>query len=1079
MAYYLGILQRRVWIIISLVIIGSTLGLIRSVRQPRIYMATTRVLVEKQGPNVMQFDQGGYEGRRWDSSYYETQTRLVGSRVVLEIALRHSRIRDLADRSSGKSRKSMIKELRRSLLALLGAAPVPLDEPWERLQEWITAQHVAETHFVDISAMNQDKESTVRLANHVAEAFETYHRQTREESLGDAFVKLEREKEKEELALLDAEQELQDFRESAQGVSLSTTGGKPQPAVERLNSLNRKLTEVQLQRIELESQIGVMETAMASEAMDDEVANRSLFAFPAISEDRTLTEAQQALAAAQEEYAMLAQTYGAAHPLLQAATSKATLLLEQFRTALQNLLQAERNRFAMLGNEERELRRQYAEQKASALELAKEDFQFTRLQNAVDRHRRLYDALVARMREVDVSAGLIQTNVRIVERASMPDEPVSPGLGRTVALSLMISLLLGVGLAFVFENLDDTVKTPEDLKERLTVPLLGFVPSILGEEEPGSETADDTQHSFVKELVANITTMVRDRLILMRPEWSNKPQEVPTDQQNAERHRRGMMVATEPASSVAEAYRGIRTSLFYSIPANTVRTLAVTSCRPQEGKTTTCSNLALSIAQTGKRVMLIDGDLHRPMLHRTLCIERRAGLTSILVGECSWRDAVERIEINKETEQFLDVITSGPASPNPSELLGSVQMREFVEEMQKDYDWVIIDTPPVLFVSDASVMSVLCDGVIVVVKSGTSTRTLLHRAREQLDSVSANILGSILNNVLVSRMGRHSSAYYNYGYSRYAKDYKSLYYASSDTEADEEPVVSAPVPPPVPVPEPAPAPVEEKPEPVVEEKAEPEAGEPEEADTNGAEDNGEADALSEPREYLVDAHPKSRYARQIRKALLLARAGHAERAEELIQSLLTLEPDDIPVREAVVRLKLDTGKAEEAEALAGELLAADPGNPYGLYVRGSMAIVRGEYDEAKDRLMESVTQRPQPESLNNLAWLLNETGRHEEAEPYASQAVEMDPSVYHAWDTLGLVLLKQGDVEGASEAFKKALKLEEGDICANLNMAEISVRQGRLRVARKLLRHLEPRQNEMLASERERFQALEIAAMKS
>ncbi len=268
MTYYLGILQRRVWIIVSLVIIGSTLGLIRSVRQPRIYMATARVLVEKQSPNVMQFDQGGYDGSRWDSTYYRTQTQLVDSRAVLEIALQHTRIRKLADKGS-KSRKSIIKELRRSLLALLGAAPAPLEEPWERLQEWIVAEHVGETHFVDISAMHEDKESTVRLANRVAEAFEEYHRQTRQESLGDAFVKLDREKEKEEQALIEAEQALQEFRERAQGVSLSSPGGEPQPAVERLNTLNRKLTEVQLQRIELESQIGVMEKAMASEEMNN------------------------------------------------------------------------------------------------------------------------------------------------------------------------------------------------------------------------------------------------------------------------------------------------------------------------------------------------------------------------------------------------------------------------------------------------------------------------------------------------------------------------------------------------------------------------------------------------------------------------------------------------------------------------------------------------------------------------------------------------------------------------------------------------------------------------------------------
>jgi Flp pilus assembly protein TadD len=246
-----------------------------------------------------------------------------------------------------------------------------------------------------------------------------------------------------------------------------------------------------------------------------------------------------------------------------------------------------------------------------------------------------------------------------------------------------------------------------------------------------------------------------------------------------------------------------------------------------------------------------------------------------------------------------------------------------------------------------------------------------------------------------------------------------------------------------------------------------------------SEESDEVAALSEPEEHPGDAHPKSRFARQIRKALLLARAGQVERANELIESLLSLEPDNIPVREALVRLKLDTGKTEEAAQLADKLLSDDPGNPYALCVHGSMAVVRGDYKDAEAKLMESVKKHPLPESLNNLAWLLNETGRHEEAEPYARQAVDMDPTVQHAWNTLGLVLLKRKRFDDAGNAFKKALKLADDDICANLNMAEIHLRQGRLRPARKLLRRLETRQNEMLASERKHFRSLETAAMKS
>ncbi|MBT7067196.1 MAG: polysaccharide biosynthesis tyrosine autokinase, partial [Verrucomicrobia bacterium] len=798
LTYYLGILQRRIWIIIPLVIMGSTLGLIRNMRQPRIYRGTARVLVEQNAPSVMGFERTSQESGGRNVDYYETQTELLRSRSVLELALGNPEVSAVIELDADEGRNSIFRELRSSLLAMLGATPAPLDEPWERLQKRVGGRHVSETHFVDISAQSKKPVNASLVANAVAAAFEAYHRQTREQSLGDAFVRLEREKEKEELALIKSEQALQEFREQARGVTVSSDGGN-RPAVERLNTLNQKLTQVQLQRIELESQIDVMQKAMTADDLADGATSRSLFTLPVIKTDSALTTASQTLAAALEDRALLAQTYGEDHPMLKAAASKSALLLEQFRTALKDVVQAERNRYDMLGREESELRLQYDEQKVSALELAKEDFMLSRLQNAVDRHRQLFDALVARMREVDVSSGLIQTNVRIVEEASVPRKPVNPGARRAVSLSFVISLLLGVGLAFVFENLDDTVKTPEDLKERLNVPLLGFVPSFLADDEA---RPDGTHEHAIRGVLRNLKTSIRDRLFVIRPDWGPKQEVQPTAASDAERRHRGMIVINESVSSVAEAYRGIRTSLFYSVPADTVRTIAVTSCRPQEGKTTTCCNMALSIAQTGKHVMLIDADLHRPMIHRTLDIKRTEGLTSVLVGECGWRDAVSRIEIDKVTDRHLDVMTAGPISPNPSELLGSDRMREFIQEMQADYDWVIIDTPPVLFVSDASVTSTLCDGVIIIVKSGTSTRNLLQRAREQLDGVSANILGSILNNVVVSRMGRHSSSYYNYGYSRYAKDYKSLYYASEDSAPvpDEADVTPTPAPAPTPPP---------------------------------------------------------------------------------------------------------------------------------------------------------------------------------------------------------------------------------------------------------------------------------------
>ena len=244
-------------------------------------------------------------------------------------------------------------------------------------------------------------------------------------------------------------------------------------------------------------------------------------------------------------------------------------------------------------------------------------------------------------------------------------------------------------------------------------------------------------------------------------------------------HRyRGTIVLYEPISSIAEAYRNARTSLFYSIPEGSAKVLALSSCVPRDGKTTTCVNLAITVAQSGKRVLLIDADLHRSMVAEVLGLSGKVGLTDLLVGKSTLRAAVQQVEGHEKGRVVnLDVLAAGTHTPNPAELLDSDKMRELLREVRGIYDWVFVDTPPLLFVSDASIMSVLCDGIILVVRSGVSNRSLLRRVKEQLEGVHGHIIGSILNDMTVSRVGRYYSSYYYHGYSRYSKDYHRSYYS--------------------------------------------------------------------------------------------------------------------------------------------------------------------------------------------------------------------------------------------------------------------------------------------------------------
>ncbi len=1075
--YYLGVLQRRFWIIFPVVVIFGTLGLIRALRAPRLYEADTKLLVERYTPTVMNFERGLQESYGWDPDYYSTQTELARSRAVMEIALEDPEIRDLfsvSKRRETSSRGSLLGELRRSVLAMLGGKPAPPPEPWELLQGTIMARHIPDTHFIEIAVVSPDSSRAALLANAGAKAYAAYHRQRREASLGEAGTQLEAERKKVEADLLQAEQELQKFRERADGLSLQPDN-ENQPAIERLNAINQELTEVQIKRVGLSSRIGVMRRALEAQDLGSENTTRALFTLPIVKTDDTLVQLRQSLAEAEKERAVLADTYGAQHPLLKSADGKVTLVRDQFRTALLDVVTAEENQLEMLTEEEHELQRRYDEQKRSTIELAKESFVFNRLQNDVTRHRRLLDALVERMREVDVSSNLIRTNVQIVERASVPSYPINAGRSRRVTLSLMIGLLLGIGLAFVFENLDDTVKTPEDLKERLQAPLLGFVPAIAGEGEPGeAEKVPEPPRDLrarAKALAAGVANSLRNRLFALRPEWAPTKEPAMTPAMLAERRRRGQIVVNEPASSVAEAYRGIRTSLFYSVPAATIKTLSITSCRPQEGKTTTCCNLALSIAQIGKRVILIDGDLHRPMMHRTLGLENKRGLTSVLVGESGWQESVQTIVLDRETDKALHVLTAGPTSPNPSELLGSERMKELVAELSTHYDWVMIDTPPVLFVTDASVLSVLCDGVILIVKAGTSTRTLLNRAREQLEGVRASILGTILNNVTVSRLGRHSSSYYSYGYSRYARDYKSLYYASEDeTEATETEATGTE------------APAAEADAPATDGVPAAAAPASQAPGTHApAARAGDADAdswaLSVEGAHVSDeSDVPDGLRRQLDKLRELARHGQVEQARDLLKSLEAVHGASRLFREAEIRIELDGGFTETAGRMAHTLLEREPENPYALYVIGSLRIVRGELDLAEQALVRSIRNRADPEAMNNLAWLMKKTGRLEQAEELLRRAIKLNDRLHTVWDTLGLVLMQRGRIVEAADAFDRALAAAPNDLGALLNAADTSTRLGRNRRARRHLRRLRRYADQLSAAENERRRHLEAVA---
>lgn len=732
---YLDILRRRIWIIATLAILITCLQAVRTYRAPNIYSAETKILVERQSPKVAFADPGASDFATWDPDFYSTQAQLVRSQPVLEIAAAFPEIARTLGQDTSQESPPVSDRIKEVILAALGAPPTRVVHPAERLASYLTTRPVAGSHFLLITATATDPRTPAIIANGVAQAFEIYMRRTRTDKLGDAFSYLKEEKEREEQKYLLAEKELMAFREEAKGIDLRDSESAS-PAIDKLSALNGKLTELQLRRAELKSQIVVIREIIRNKAMDEATRQSRLLAVPIIKEDEAVAVARARVVEAQAALKTLAETYGASHPQILKATETVAAATAEFDDALQRTVLLHANRLQGLQSEEADISAQYEKQKDVALSTARETFKMARLEMEVDRHRQLFDALVKRMLEIEMSSGFDVTNVNIIEEATPSRAPIGPKRTRAIITALLMGLALGLGLAIVVETMDDTVKTPEDLRQHVGLPLLGFIPQIRPPAPGQARKRSDT-----------------------------------------------LFAVDEPISSIAEAFRQVRTSLFYSLSTSGSKVVAATSCHPSEGKTTTISNMAAVIAQSGRRVLLIDGDFHRPHVHRIFGVEGSLGLADVLAGTVPWSEVIVSPHRNDRPLENLDIIVAGHSTPASSELLSSEAMRLFIEQARQSYDWVLVDTPPLLFVSDASVLSALCDGIILVVKSGMNNRSLLVKTREHLEQIKVKILGAILNQMVVSRFGRNYSYYYYHGYSRYSQDYHNTYYGPDREEA--------------------------------------------------------------------------------------------------------------------------------------------------------------------------------------------------------------------------------------------------------------------------------------------------------
>ncbi len=329
--------------------------------------------------------------------------------------------------------------------------------------------------------------------------------------------------------------------------------------------------------------------------------------------------------------------------------------------------------------------------------------------------RSSYATLLQSYEAVRVADALATTNVIVVEPADVPLRPVRPNTLLNTLLAVVVGLMLAVGVAFLIEYLDDTLKTPDDIQQTLGLTTLGTILRLPSADRPAM-----------------------------------------------------LITSNQPKSSFSEAFRTLRTNIQFSSVDKPVQTILITSSSPSEGKTTLASNLAVVMAQTGRRTVLVDADLRRPNVHKIFNLPNQRGLTNALVQEAPQLDGDLRVvpieHPSTGSGQALRVLTSGPIPPNPSEILGSHRMSSLLEALKKEADFIVIDSPPTLAVTDASVLASKVDGVILVADSGSTRRGLALKAKEQLEQVGAHILGVALNKLSARSGGEYYYYYYNYYY---------------------------------------------------------------------------------------------------------------------------------------------------------------------------------------------------------------------------------------------------------------------------------------------------------------------------
>ena len=724
---YWLILKRHRWLILGCAFtLLVCAGLYTFTRTP-LYTAEATLLIERKTAQFLKVQDARAESTDYNSiEFYKTQYEILKSPSLAERVIRDEGLEThplfTGDLKEGEQAGLMagLWDGAKKWAAAFSPAKVVDADPTATSSGLIASylsllmvKPVINTSLVRIVITTPDPALSARLANAHAFAYVRYgidmRSQTNEEASGFLQQKLTELKGRVE----QAEAALNSYRKDKGIISVDE---KENVIIDRWLDLNKNLNKAEAERIGLEAQIR-------------SIRGRGFDEIPSVRENPVISGLKGELAKLEAEHASLSKEFKPGYPPLDSLKNR----IDENRRRLQSEIQSEVRKIEVTynaaKNNEAALRGTMEEQKQATLKLKDSAVQYAMLAREVETNKQLYDGVLQRIKEIGVAADVRASNIYLMGKAKAPLAPAYPDKRRSLMLGLLMGLAAGIGLAFLLERLDNTIKSPEEAEHYMQLPNLAVVPdfALLNGKNYG--------YGYGARLLNSVKAELPDT----RPKHSENQ----------------LFVEHHPQSLVTEAYRSLRSSLLLSQAGAAPQLMLLTSAASGEGKTTTLVNTAMVFAQMGVRVLIIDGDLRRPNCHRLLRMENGAGLAETLAGQMEWHEAIK-----PTTVANLFLMSSGAPPPNPAELLGSKKMHEILQQMREQYEFIFLDSSPVMAVSDAVLLSTMVDGTLIVVNRQTP-KPLVRKARNRLKTPHGKILGILLNRV-DTRAGEYGSYYSHY-----------------------------------------------------------------------------------------------------------------------------------------------------------------------------------------------------------------------------------------------------------------------------------------------------------------------------